>query len=143
MTRTEYPIPEPENEDSTHRPPTKRDATVNPKYGFQETFVQVKFTGTTEKMLYIRPNGRSVNRKKTQRKRKLSRSRHSHPTMPVGPRVLSGPNTTFLRRYCLNKKSHPMNWFTAFMPLTPDANLEDLAITYVKGDKTTKFAVLN
>ena len=29
------------------------------------------------------------------------------------------------------------------MPLTPDANLEDPAITNVKGDKTTKFVVSN
>ena len=121
MTRTEYPVPEPKNKDSTHRPPTKRDATINPKYGFQETFVRVKFTGTIGKMLYIWPNGRAVNRKKTQRKRKLSQSRHSRPTIPIGPRVLGGPSTNFLRRYRLNEKSHPMNWVTAFIPLTPDA----------------------
>ena len=36
-----------------------------------------------------------------------------------------------------------MDWFTAFMPLTPDANLEDAAVANVKGDRTTKFAVSN
>jgi hypothetical protein len=36
-----------------------------------------------------------------------------------------------------------MDWFTAFMPLTPDAHLEDPAVANVKGDKTTKFAVSN
>ena len=48
LTCNEHPVPEPENEDLTHRPPTERDAMINPKYGFQETFVRVKFTGTTE-----------------------------------------------------------------------------------------------
>ena len=114
LTRQLYPVPEPENEDSTHRPPTERDAAINPKYGFVETFVRVPFSGMTEKMLYIRPSGREVNRKKTQRKRKRSPTRHSRPTMPVGPRVLGGPNTAFLRRYGLNQTSHPMDWFTAF-----------------------------
>ena len=55
------------------------------------------FTGITEKMLYVRPNGRSVNRKKTAKKRKRSPSRQCRLTMPVGPRVLGGPSTTFLR----------------------------------------------
>jgi len=97
LTRKEYPVPEPENEDPSHCPPTERDATINPKYGFQETFVQVKFTVTTEKMLYIWPNGRVVNRKKTARKRKCSPTRQCRPTMPVGPRVLGRPSTTSLR----------------------------------------------
>ena len=98
LTRNEHPVPEPENEDLTHRPPTERDATINPKHGFQETFVRVKFTGTTKKMLYVRPNGRLVNRRKTAKKRKRSPSWHCRPTMPLGPRVLGGPSTTFLRR---------------------------------------------
>ena len=97
LMRNEYPVPKPENKDSSHRPPTERDATINPKYCFQETFVRVKFTGTTEMMLYIRPNGRAVNRKKRAQKRKRSPTRQCRLTMPVGPRVLGGPNTTFLR----------------------------------------------
>ena len=97
LTRNEHPVPEPENKDLTHRPPTERDAMINPKYGFQETFVRVKFTGTTEKMLYVRPKGRSVNRKKTAKKRKRSPSWECRPTMPVGPRVLGRPSTTSLR----------------------------------------------
>ncbi len=36
-----------------------------------------------------------------------------------------------------------MDWFTAFMPLTPDANKEDLAVANVKGDHRAKFAVSN
>jgi hypothetical protein len=63
--------------------------------------------------------------------------------MPVGPRKVGGSNTAFLRRYGLEEKSHPMDWFTAFMWLTPDANMEDPAIANVKEDRTTKFAVSN
>jgi hypothetical protein len=36
-----------------------------------------------------------------------------------------------------------MDWFTAFMPLTPDANKDDPAIANVKGDRKTKFAISN
>ena len=58
--------------------------------------------------------------------------------MPVGPRKVGGPNTAFLRRYSLDEKSHPMDWFSAFMPLTPDVNVEDPVIANMKGDRTTK-----
>ena len=143
LTPNEFPVPEPENVDLSPWPPTERDATINWKYGFRETFVQVPFTGTTKKMAYVCPEGMNANRKKTQRKRKRSPTQFSRPRMPVGPRKVGGPNTAFLRQYGLDKMSHPMDWFTAFMPLTPDANLEDLAIANMKGDKTTKFAVSN
>jgi hypothetical protein len=109
LTPNAFPVPEPENVDQSHRPPTKRDATINRKYGIRETFIQVPFTGTTEKMAYVRPEGTNTNRKKTQRKRKCSPTRQHHPTMPVGPRKVGGPNTAFLRRYGLDEKSHPMD----------------------------------
>ena len=101
------------------------------------------FTRTTEKMAYVCPEGTNAIRKKTQRKRKRSPTRQHRPMMPVGPRKVGGSNTAFLRRYGLEEKSHPMDWFTAFMWLTPDANLEDPAIANVKEDRTTKFAVSN
>jgi hypothetical protein len=63
--------------------------------------------------------------------------------MPVEPRVLGGTNSDFLKRHGLNDKRHLMDWFTAFMPLTPNANKEDLAVTNVKDDCRTKFAVSN
>ena len=47
------------------------------------------------------------------------------------------------RRYSLDENSHPMDWFTAFMPMTPEMNREDAAAANVKGDRTTKFAVSN
>ena len=103
----------------------------------------MRFTGITKKMVYIHPEGLHTNRKKAQRKREKSQTRHSTPTMPVGLRKVSGPNTAFLRQYGLDKMIHPMDWFTAFMPLTPDANLEDPAITNMKGDKMTKSVMSN
>ncbi len=63
--------------------------------------------------------------------------------MPVEPRVLGGPNSDFLKRYGLNNESHLMDWFMAFMLLTPDANKEDPAVANVNGDGRTKFAVSN
>ena len=44
LTRYDDPVPEPENDDGSLRPPTEMDAAVNPKY--------IPFTGTTEKMRY-------------------------------------------------------------------------------------------
>ncbi len=96
FTPNEEPVPEPENLDTSHWLPTERDATVNLKYCFQETSVRVPFMGTTEKMAYTRPQGRNANRKKTQQKKKASPTWHSHPTMPVGPRRVGGPNANFL-----------------------------------------------
>jgi hypothetical protein len=63
--------------------------------------------------------------------------------MPVEPRVLDSPNSDFLKRYGLNNKSHPLDWLTAFMPPTPNANKEDPVVANVKGDCRTKFAVSN
>ena len=63
--------------------------------------------------------------------------------MPVITRKLGGPSIDFLRRYGLDKNNHLMDWFTAFMPLTPENNKEDPAVVNVKGDRHTKFAVSN
>ncbi len=57
--------------------------------------------------------------------------------------VLGGPNPTFLEHYDLDKTSHLMDWFTAFMLLIPDMNCEDPGVANVKGNKTTKFAISN
>ncbi len=68
---------------------------------------------------------------------------NSWPMMPVEPRVLGGPNSDFLKLYGLNNWSHPMDWFTAFMLLSPEANKRDLAVANVKCDCRAKFAVSN
>jgi hypothetical protein len=39
--------------------------------------------------------------------------------------------------------SHPMDWFTALMLLTPNDNKEDLAVENVNGDRRTKLVVSN
>ena len=143
LTRCDDPIPEPDNDDGNLRPPTEMNADPNPKYGFIETFNRIPFTGTTEKMRYYRPNGRSINRSRKEKRRRQSESRHSRPVLEVQPRKLGGPNTDFLNRYGLDETSHPMDWFTALMPLTPDDNKEDPSVVNVKGDRRTKFAVSN
>jgi hypothetical protein len=81
-------------------------------------------------------------KKRSRRKRKRTPARQQYVT-EIGPRVLGGPNVDFVKRYGLDETSHPMDWFTAFMPLTPDMNQEDPAAANVKGDRTTKFAVSN
>jgi hypothetical protein len=145
LTRCNDPIPKPKNPDANLRPPTKMNAApINPKYGFVETSDRLSFTGTMEKMRYFWPDGQDVHRvKREKRKRKRSDSRHSWPMMPMEPRKLGSPSTDFLCHYAFDKSSHLMDWFTAFMPLTPEMNKEDPAAVNVKGDHHTKFAVSN
>lgn len=143
LTSNAVPVPEPENADSSHRPPTERDGIVTPKYGFVETFDRMPFTGTTEKMRYTRPKGASSNRKNRDKRRKISPTRHARPSAAIEPRVLGGPNNDFLKRYGLDENSHPMDWFVAFMPLTADMNKEDPAKANVKGDGVSSFAISN
>jgi hypothetical protein len=54
LTRCNNPVPEPENADANLRPPTERNAALNPKYGFVETFDCILFTGTTESNIAAR-----------------------------------------------------------------------------------------
>jgi hypothetical protein len=119
------------------------NATPNPKSGFVETFDCIPFTGTTEKMRYCCPDGRSVNRSRKEKKRPRSSSWHSRPIHEVQPRKLGGPNTKFLNRYGLDETSHPMDWFTALVPLMPDDNNKDPSVVNVKGNHRTKFAMSN
>jgi hypothetical protein len=145
LTPVAEPVPEPVNEDLRHRPPTEMDGLRNPKYAMVERFQRGVFTGTNEKMRYVKPLRASPltrNRRKD-RTRKKSPSRQLREAMPIEPRILGGPNTDFLKRYSLDENSHPMDWFTALMPMTPDMNREDAAAANVKGDRTTKFAVSN
>ena len=58
LTWCDNPVPEPENADANLRPPTERNAALNPKYGFVEMFTCIPFTGTTKKMQYCCPEGR-------------------------------------------------------------------------------------
>jgi hypothetical protein len=118
---------------------------LNPKYRMKETFDCSPFIGRTEKMRYYK----SLQESPTMRNHKKERKRMRLPTMqlkvplPVKPRVLGGPNAAFLKHYGLDKTSHPMDWFVAFMPLTSDLNREDPAVVNIKGYKATKFPILN
>ena len=47
---------------------------------------------------------------------------------------MGGPNSDFLKRYELDERKHPMDWFTAIMPMTPEDNLEDPSVSNVKGE---------
>jgi hypothetical protein len=134
LTPVTEPVPKPVNEDLCHHPPTEMDGLRNPKYAMVERFQRGVFTGTNEKMRYVKPLRASpltCNRRKD-RRRKKSPSRQLREAMPIEP-----------RRYSLDENSHPMDWFTAFMPMTPEMNREDAAAANVKGDRTTKFAVSN
>ena len=55
LTPAAKPVPEPVNEDIDHRPPTKMDGLRNPKYDMVERFQRGVFTGTNEKMRYVKP----------------------------------------------------------------------------------------
>ncbi len=50
LTPNPTPIPNPSNPDNSLWPPTERDGALNPKYGYNETFQQQEFEGTTKKM---------------------------------------------------------------------------------------------
>ena len=141
LSPNDEPIPEPINADDRLRPPTEegRDV-INPKYGYDETFERVAFTGTTKNMSYMYT--RLKHRKRTGRK--LSPTRNSRaPPLKAEERLRGGPNDKFLEKYNLTEHSHPMDFFNAFVPMIPDDNLEDPATANVKGDETTKFSISN
>jgi hypothetical protein len=144
LTPKDEPIPEPENKDPSLRPPTELDGSTNPKYAMKETFVWGSFTGTTEKMrnAFVEELPIAPPKKRARKSRKQTPTRQQYVTK-IKRRVLGGPNINYLQRYGLNETSHPMDWFTAFMPMTPDMNREDLAAANAKGNRTTKFAVSN
>ena len=148
LTPEDEPFPQPVNVDESLRPPTEMDGVTNPKFAMKETFERSFFTGTTRKMrykgLHESPTNRGRPPKKRARKgRKLSPTRMQVVNEPAEPRVRGGPNADLLKRYGLDETSHPMDWFSALMPMTPAMNQEDPAVANVKGDKTTVFAVSN
>ena len=105
------------------------------------------FSRTNKKMRYMAlhqsPKVQGPPKKRARKSRKLSSARKQLVNEPIEPRVRGGPNTNFLIRYGLSELNHPIDWFSAFMSMTPDMNREDLAAEHVKGDRTTKFAVSN
>ncbi len=144
LTPKDTPIPEPENEDRSLCPPTELEGSMNPKYAMKETFARGSFMGTTEKMQYtfVKELPIAPPKKRSRKSRKRMPMR-KHVITKIKPRVLGGLNINFLQQYSLDKTSHPMDWFTAFMPMTSNMNQKDLAAANVKDNQTTKFAVSN
>ena len=129
------PIAEPTNADGTLRPPTERDAPVNPKYRYDDQFVRDSFTGKTHKMKYMHESARK------RRKPGQAPSRKETPVPRTKHRVRGGPNSSFLKKHDLDEHAHPMDWFNALMPMFPEDNLEDPLKANVKGDGVSKFSV--
>eukprot|EP00956_Cyclotella_meneghiniana_P025071 scaffold51490_cov40-Cyclotella_meneghiniana.AAC.2 len=135
LTLKPDPVPMPENSDASLRPPTEQDAPITAKYDFVETFDRIPFTGDTKDMGYINKRSPRKNRHKFLPSRNLRQG--------IAGRVRGGPSAAFLRKHQLDEHSHPMDWFTALMPLTESTNLEDAAKANVTGDGTKKFSVAN
>eukprot|EP00957_Ditylum_brightwellii_P131394 10020741-Ditylum_brightwellii.AAC.1 len=55
----------------------------------------------------------------------------------------SGPCACFCRKYGLDEKSHPADWFNALLPITPKDSMEEVSEVDVTDDKTTKFCIAN
>ncbi len=86
LTPEDKPIPEPENQDRSLRPPTELDGSINPKYALKETFVRGTFTGTTEKMRYAFANKSPMAPpKKRARKLRKQTPTRQHVVMEIKP----------------------------------------------------------
>ena len=115
LTPNPTPFPNHVNVDASLRPPTERDAPVNPRYGYDERFVRTLFAGTMEKMVYTnikypwkRKKGKGYN--PSHNKRSVPEPKH---------RVKGGPNSDFLRKHGIDEHRHPMDWFNDLLPMTP------------------------
>ena len=114
LTKNQTPIDEPTNEDAILRPPTERDAPINPKYGYGEQFDRAPFLGTAESIAY---SMNSLVRKS--KGKKLSPTRMQQPTVEIVKREERGPNKHLLRKHGIDEHSHPMHWFNALLTQTP------------------------
>ena len=136
------PIVEPNNTDASLRPPTEREGKLSSKHGYDQVFDRPPFTGTDAK-LPTRPRKLSSRKSPEARAKSLSRYDQDRALPVPQPRTLGGPNTKHLQRYSLGLKSHPMDWFTSLMPLTPDMNKEEIDEVDAVGDGKSKFCVSN
>jgi hypothetical protein len=142
LTPEDEPFPQPVNADASLCPPTEMDGVTNPKFAMKEKFVGSVFSRTNEKMQYAHVSPSRPPKKRAGKGKKISPTRKQVVNEPAEPRVKGGPNADFLKRYGMNENSHPMDWFSALVPMTQEMNLEDPAAANVKGDKT-KFSVAN
>eukprot|EP00957_Ditylum_brightwellii_P002350 180311-Ditylum_brightwellii.AAC.1 len=58
-------------------------------------------------------------------------------------REKGGPCMDFCKIHELIENKHPVDWFNPLMSLTPEDNLEDIAVFDVTGDRKIKFCVAN
>ena len=86
------------NADDSLRPLTKRDAPVNPKFKYNETFERVPFSGTTEDMTYMAAH-RSPRRKKGQKRRKLSPTKQNR--VSNSERIMGGGKCSLPQEVCV------------------------------------------
>ena len=61
--------------------------------------------------------------------------------LSLSPEQRGGVNSDFLRKHGLDEHSHPMDWFNSLLPMTPEDNLYDLAVSNVKGNNKLKSLV--
>jgi hypothetical protein len=73
LTPDAKPVPQPVNKDRGHHPPTKMDGATNPKYAMVKRFQCSAFTGTNEKIRYVKPLWRllSMRNHSKERRRKM------------------------------------------------------------------------
>ncbi len=137
------PIPNPTNKDTHLRPPTERDGSLNPKYGYDELFKCKPFKGTTANMQYIydsKENHKKSAGRKKPRTSSLSPVRKARNSK-VDPREKGGPNSSFLKKYGLNEHSYPVHWLNALLPMYRNDNHESIKDVDVTNDGKTKFSV--
>ena len=85
------------NADDSLRPLTKRDAPVNPKFKYNETFERVPFSGTTKDMTYMAAHC-SPRRKKGQKRRKLSPTKQNR--VSNSERIMGGGKCSLPQEVC-------------------------------------------
>ena len=77
------------------------------------------------------------------RTRRLSPTKKGKALYNVMEKKLSGPFSNHISKYYLDENSHPMDWFTFIMPLTPNAIKEDIIEFYINSDSKTMFCIKN
>ena len=133
LTPTLEPVPEPENKGSKIRPPREKyEQNINIKYGFHDEFQRFSFEVAKESMQY-----------KRHCQAKMSPMRKRRGETPVEPHVKGGLNEKFLENYGIDQNSHQADWFSVFMTLTDDENLEELSDIDAIGNGKMKLAVSN
>ena len=132
------PVPEPDNHNTTLRPPTEREGDVSRKYRYTDRFERAPFTGTDANLIQPASKAAPVSARK-KNKRSFSPPDKNKPKRIPQPRVKGGPSAKHVECYKLDTLSEPLDWFRSFMPLFPEDNLEPLNDIDAIGDGVTPF----